>query len=202
MVTQRKRSRDEQRAETRQRIVDAMIEIARRDGFREATTVDVAKHAGVSHGLVFAHFATRDELLVETVTCLGIRLTDELHRLVRAHGGVREVLRAHLRCVQDHEELYARLVAELPFLPARARSAWLGVQSAVSEHLSEAYAAGVARGELADIAPHLVFNTWIGLVHHYVLQRDVFAPGGSVVRKHGATLVDHFLRLHGKTSPS
>jgi AcrR family transcriptional regulator len=196
VVTQRKRSRDEQRAETRQRIVDAMMTVARRDGFREASTADVAKRAGVSHGLVFAHFATRDALLVEAVSDLGIRMTDAIHALVHAGAGLRDVLKAHLRCVEDHEELYARLVAELPFMPARARSAWLGVQSAVSQHISEAYAAGVAAGELEQIAPHLVFNTWIGLVHHYVLQREAFAPGGSVVRKHGPTLVDHFLRLH------
>ena len=202
MVTQRKRSRDEQRAETRQRIVDAMIFVARRDGFREASTLDVAKRASVSHGLVFAHFATRDALLVEAVTAVGGRITHAIHALVHAKASLRDVLRAHLRCVQDEEELYARLVAELPFLPARARSAWVGVQSAVSQHISEAYAAGVESGALEHIPPHLVFNTWIGLVHHYVLQRELFAPGGSVVRKHGPTLVDHFLRLHEKARPS
>jgi AcrR family transcriptional regulator len=199
--TQRKRSRDEKRAETRLRIVDAMVHVARRDGFREASTIDVAKRAGVSHGLVFAHFATRDALLVEAVSDLGLRLTNAIHAFVHAGANLGDVLRAHLRCVQEHEELYARLVAELPFMPARARSAWLGVQSAVSHHISIAYAAGVADGELERIPPHLVFNTWIGLVHHYVLQRDVFAPGGSVARKHGPMLVDHFLRLHEKTRP-
>ena len=180
-----------------------MVHVARRDGFREASTLDVAKRAGVSHGLVFAHFATRDALLVEAVGDLGLQVTNAIHALVSKGGDMRDVLRAHLRCIQDVEELYARLISELPFLPARARTAWLGVQSAISHHLTGAYATAVANGELKAVPAHLVFNTWIGLVHHYVLQRELFAPGGSVVRKHGATLVDHFMRLHEKaTRPS
>src|SRR5262245_42587272 len=166
-----------------------MVEVARRDGFRDASTANVAKRAGVSHGLVFAHFETRDALLVEAVADLGLRMTNAIHALVRQGTAMRDVLRAHLKCIHDDELLYARLVSELPFMPARARSAWLGVQSAVSHHINDAYAAGVARGELKALPAHLVFNTWTGLVHHYVLQRDVFAPGGSVVRKHGPTLV-------------
>ncbi len=174
------------------------MQVARRDGFREASTLDVARRARVSHGLVFAHFSTRDALLVEAVSDLGLRMTNAMHALVHDGAHLREVLRAHLRCIQEHEDLYARLIAELPFLPARARTAWVGVQSAVSHHLADAYAAGVRAGELESLPPHLVFNTWVGLVHHYVLSRELFAPGGSVVRKHGPMLVDHFLRLHEK----
>jgi AcrR family transcriptional regulator len=202
VVTQRKRSREEQRAETRQRIVAAMLHVARRDGFREASTTDVAKHARVSHGLVFAHFPTRDALLVDTITELGIEITNAIHALVRKGAKLRDVLRAHLECIEDDEEIYARLISELPFLPARARSAWVGVQSAISEHLSHAYEAGVAAGELERMPVHLVFNTWIGLVHHYVVHRELFAPSGSVVRKHGTTLVDHYLRLLRKSGTS
>jgi len=176
-----------------------MTHVARSHGFREASTTDVAKRAGVSHGLVFAHFATRDALLVEAITALGIEVTNAMHALVREGASLRDVLRAHLRCIQDDEEIYARLVSELPFLPARARSAWVGVQSAISQHMSHAYAAGVDAGELERMPVHLMFNTWIGLVHHYVIHRELFAPGSSVVRKHGPTLVDHFLRLLRKT---
>ncbi|HEU4665255.1 MAG TPA: helix-turn-helix domain-containing protein, partial [Dokdonella sp.] len=108
MNTQRKRTRDEQRAESRQRIVEAMMQVARRDGFREASTLDVARRARVSHGLVFAHFSTRDALLVEAVSDLGLRMTNAMHALVHDGAHLREVLRAHLRCIQEHEELYAR----------------------------------------------------------------------------------------------
>jgi len=42
---------------------------------------------------------------------------------------------------------------------------------------------------------HLLFNTWIGLVHHYVCNRDLFAPGESVIARRGSVLLDHYMGL-------
>src|ERR1700748_1743537 len=63
-TTPRMRSRERQREDTRQRIYDAAMEIFRRDGFEVARVDDVAKAAGVSHGTVYFHFATKDEVLM------------------------------------------------------------------------------------------------------------------------------------------
>ena len=41
----------------------------------------------------------------------------------------------------------------------------------------------------------LLFNTWIGLVHHYLVNRDVFATGDSVIAEQGENLVNHFMTL-------
>jgi hypothetical protein len=41
----------------------------------------------------------------------------------------------------------------------------------------------------------LLFNTWIGLVHHYLVNRDVFAHGDSVIGEMRETLIDHFLSM-------
>jgi hypothetical protein len=45
---------------------------------------------------------------------------------------------------------------------------------------------------------HLLFNTWIGLIHHYLMNRELFAPGASVVERHGRELLDHFMYLISK----
>jgi hypothetical protein len=42
---------------------------------------------------------------------------------------------------------------------------------------------------------HLLFNTWIGLVHHYMVNRDLFAPEGSVIARRGKELLDHYMGL-------
>jgi hypothetical protein len=45
---------------------------------------------------------------------------------------------------------------------------------------------------------HLLFNTWIGLVNHYLVNRELFAPGASVIERRGAELLDHFMNLIGR----
>ena len=44
----------------------------------------------------------------------------------------------------------------------------------------------------------LLFNTWLGLVNHYLVNRDLFAdPGESVIARRGESLLDHFMALIG-----
>jgi hypothetical protein len=50
-------------------------------------------------------------------------------------------------------------------------------------------------GRARKIDRPLLFNTWIGLVHHYLVNRDVFATGASVIAEQRETLVDHFMTL-------
>jgi AcrR family transcriptional regulator len=184
-----------QKEETRRKILRAAARVAARRGFAQVRTIDVAKAARVSHGLVFVHFPTRDDLLVEAITDFGREVTTSLHALVRAGAGVRDVLAAHLRCIEEHEERYARLVAEAPILPERARVAWIGIQSAISHHLAGAAEREMEDGAIRECPLHLLFNTWIGLIHHYLAHRDLFAPGASVIHKHGRALLDHFMGL-------
>jgi AcrR family transcriptional regulator len=187
--------REAQRVETRARILRAAARVTARRGFAAVRTADVAKAARVSHGLVFAHFPSRDALLIESIAAFGREVTDAMHARVRQGAGVRDVLRAHLQCIEAHEDRYARLVAEAPVLPARARTVWIGVQSAISHHLAEAATRQFDAGQLRRVPLHLLFNTWIGLVHHYLAHRALFAPRGSVVARHGRTLVDHLMSL-------
>jgi AcrR family transcriptional regulator len=178
-----------QKQETRLQLLQSASRLMAQNGFLGTRTADVAADLGLSHGAVFVHFPRRDDLWLEVVNDLGRRLTDRLHAM--AGRGLREALQVHLRCLSEEELLYARLLDERHQLPEACSLAWIGIQSAVSHHLMRA-----AEGErLVKTPPHLLFNTWTGLVHHYLLNRDLFAPRGGVLRKHGRDLVDHFLKL-------
>jgi AcrR family transcriptional regulator len=158
-------------------------------------TLDVARAAGVSHGALFKHFPSREALIEATIQLVGRRLTDRLHELARARAGLRPALTAYLECVGEFESLYARLVTEVPHLPKRARRTWVGIQSAVSIHVSQALAEDERKGTIRSMPLHLLFNTWTGLVHHYLSQRDLFAPRGSVIARCGKELLEFFLDL-------
>jgi AcrR family transcriptional regulator len=52
----------EQGALTRERILDAAVDVLRRFGVQKANVVDVARALGVSHGSVYRHFASKAAL--------------------------------------------------------------------------------------------------------------------------------------------
>lgn len=90
----RRRTRAEQRAETRIAILAATTESLVEDGYAGLTTRRVAERAGVAQSTLMHHFETREALLVEAVTQLALRLAEE---------GLREIDLAAMRSAQQRE---------------------------------------------------------------------------------------------------
>ncbi len=187
--------RKEQKQLTRARILDAAYRLFSRQGLGATTTLEVARRAKVSHGLIFAHFATREALVTAVVAEFSERVVIRIHDLTEAKASLREVLAAHLAGLSQHEAFYARLVTEGPSLPPAARATLIGIQSATALHIAEAAEREMAHSRIRRMPVHLLFNTWIGLVHHYLVNRDLFAPGESVLNRRGPELLEHYLGL-------
>ncbi|MEU6083465.1 TetR/AcrR family transcriptional regulator [Streptomyces sp. NPDC047108] len=185
----------EQKEATRRRLITQAVRLVGEQGFAQTRTVDVARAAEVSHGTVFAHFPSREDLVLAVAGHIGREITDRLHELAGSGSGLRRVLEAHLRCLEEYEGAYRQLVVETPSMPKDFRATWVGLQSAVASYLCAAAEAEASQGRIRTLPAHLVFNTWIGLVHHYMINKDLFAPEGSVIAVHGPTLIEHFMTL-------
>lgn len=190
-------TRVERKRQTRVHLIETALDLMAERGIAATRTIDVAERAGVAHGTVFVHFPTRDDLVAAVVGEHAIRIGRRLHELAGEGVSVRDVLGAHLEGIAEHEAFHARLVTEGPLLPSYARATLLGIHSAISAHLSEAAEWGMDAGEIRRMAVPLLFNTWLGLVHHYIGNRELFAPGESVVARWGPILLDHYLGLIG-----
>lgn len=191
-----KRNRTEQKERTRGLILETAAKVLAKQGLFSARTQDIAEAAGVAHGTVFVHFPTREALVSAVVEEFGSRVALRMHELAESGGGVGQVLRAHLAGLEEFEALYARLVSEGGSLPETVRTSLLMIQSAVSLHLGEAAKRETAAGKIKRMPLHLLFNTWLGLVHHYVTNKDLFAPEDpSVLGRYDEELVKHFMDL-------
>ena len=188
-------TRQFQKQATRERIIAAASRLFAEKGILGTATEEVARTAGVAHGTVFAHFRTQEALLTAVIEEFGAAVAGRLHELASRSRGVGAVLRAHLRGLSESEGLYRRLVIEGVRLPPRARTSLVMVQSAISSHVSEAAEQAMEAGEISRMPVALLFNTWIGLLHHYLANRDLFAPEGGVLERRGPELYRHFLML-------
>jgi len=185
--------RERQKARTRDSLVSAAADLFARSGLRDARTEDIARAARVSHGTVFVHFPTKADLIEETIGRFAHALTGRLDTLLRQSAGMSEILSAHLAAIGEVEALYRRILIDLPGQPAAVRAHWVTIQSAISKYFAIGLAAHPDPASRLD--PALTFNTWLALVHHYLSNRDLFAPEGSVIERHGPALAGHFLNL-------
>ncbi|NLI91482.1 MAG: TetR/AcrR family transcriptional regulator [Peptococcaceae bacterium] len=191
MKTQRQTQKDQ----TRKLLLDTAIVQLAKDGLITTKTSDIAKAAGVSHGTVFVHFPTREILLSEVIEEVGMRIASRLNELAGNGGSVRDILTAHLKGLSEYEAFYTRLVVENNLIPEKSRHTLIMIQSAISIHLNHAVEREVSLGSIRPFPTHLLFNTWVGLIHYYLSNADLFSPNHSVLHRHGQTLIDHFLTM-------
>lgn len=187
--------RAQQRDATRRQLVEAGLRIVAERGFAATTTAAVAQASGKAHGTVFVHFPTREALVAELVAEVGRVLSQRLAATATGTPGVAEVLDAHLAALAEHEVLYTRLLREATALPMAARARVFALQSGVAWRLRNALALDVERGVARGIDPVALANIWIALTNHYLMNRDLFAPHGSVIVARGPELKAQLLAL-------
>jgi AcrR family transcriptional regulator len=132
-------TRAEQRDRTRSRIVDAAARCFAERGFHAASTREIAARARTNQGLITYHFRSKLELWKAAMNRIFERLRAPLATLGQARGTddgrarARAAIRAYVRFVAAHPELFRLMVEEGKHADARMR--WL-----VDTHLRSLYA--------------------------------------------------------------
>ena len=188
-------SRSLQRETTRRQLVEAGLRVVAAHGFGGATTAAIAKATGKAHGTVFVHFKSREALVGELVEEIGRAMSRRLADISSEVIGVGDVVDAHLTALAEQEVLFARLLAEASTLPLGSRARIFALQSGIAWRLRAAYARAVANGTARAMDPVVLANTWIALTNHYLMNRDLFAPGASVIAVRGAELKNQLLEI-------
>lgn len=187
--------REEQKLRTRQIILEEAMTLFAKQGILATKTIEVAKAAHISHGAIFVHFPTKNDLLIAVIDEFGRRLSQEFDAIEIQHLTMKKILQAHLKVIAQDEALYARLITEAPLLPSEVRSVLFMLQSGISYSIHRIAKKEMRTGKIRSLAPHLLFNSWISLIYYYLANRDIFAPGDSVIKVKGTELIHHFLKL-------
>ncbi|MDF1494867.1 TetR/AcrR family transcriptional regulator [Caproiciproducens sp. CPB-2] len=191
----KKTARQLQKEQTRELLIKTAFEMFSERGFLSTRISDIAGAAGVSHGTVFVHFPSLDALMAEVIEVYVGKTAQRTHELADSGQTLREVLRAHLDGIREYEPFYTALVTENRQLPTQARDAWISLQSVISLHFSRAAEREMEAGKILRMPVSLLFNLWLGLIHHYLANADLFAPGGKVIDRYGETLIDSYLKM-------
>lgn len=95
----RSNTRSQAKEASHERIVKAAARAIRRSGYDGASVADIMKEAGLTHGAFYAHFASREALLVEAADCAGaesVAATAKLITTTPAEQSLQSMLRAYL----------------------------------------------------------------------------------------------------------
>ncbi|TAL40948.1 MAG: TetR/AcrR family transcriptional regulator [Salinibacterium sp.] len=82
-----KRTRDQSKEATHERIVDVAARAIRSSGYHGTGVADIMKAAGLTHGGFYAHFPSRDAMLAEAADRAGFESVQLLQRLATGASG-------------------------------------------------------------------------------------------------------------------
>jgi AcrR family transcriptional regulator len=191
----RKTVRELQKEQTKELLQQTAYEVFSKKGIMNTRVSDIARAAGVSHGTIFVHFRSLEAMIEEVVALYGQKIAMRTHALAQSSGSLSDLLRAHLCGIMEFEPFYTHLVIENRLLPPGARDSWISIQSAVSFHFSLVYEREFGHNDRPGIPLHMLFNMWMGLVHYYLQNGDLFAPEGNVIGRYQDILIDSYLKL-------
>jgi AcrR family transcriptional regulator len=177
--------RFEQRRLTRQKLIDAALELFSTSGYEHATIDDVSAAAGYSKGAYYFHFSTKEDILLELLRIW----TEERASVLAAHtgeagdaGALREMLAAFFS--YDAAPRWPAVLLEFWAQAGRSQ----GTQE-VHKRLSQAYAgwrtqlasafavSGAVGAAGSDDAAALALAAHDGLA----VQTAIGAPGGKAM---------------------
>lgn len=187
--------RNVQKELTRKKLIEVAIKLFGDNGILNTKTIDISKEAGVSHGTVFSHFKTQEELLDTVIEEVGDRIVSKLQELIDVKGSLEEILKAHINGLIEFEKFYTRLIIERRLLPESASNIYVIIQSSISFHIGEVLKEEIAKGKIIDTPIHLLFNSWVGLIHYYLTNGDLFINDGSILNNYSQDLINHYIKL-------
>ena len=182
-----------QKVQTREKIITTAMKVYSEQGFSAPTNV-IAHEAGLSHGSIFVHFPSVENLLVCLLEVFANEIKAELNFLSESDD-ITKLLNMHINILIRYENFYKRLTTEAVYLPEEAKNTFIAIQSTVSIHFMQILEQDKNAGRIKNVPFHMLFNTWLGLVHYYLLNGDLFAPKESVLKRHKNTMIKCFTAL-------
>jgi TetR/AcrR family fatty acid metabolism transcriptional regulator len=194
-LTDRSIAQGARQEERRRLILGAAVRVFARKGFHASRVGDIAEEAGVSHGLLYHYFSSKDELLETVFRETWGDLLDAIHAVERSAEPAREQLRQVaailLRSWRRDPDLVRVLVREIARSPElnrrvdEVRSAFDAIERIVRN--------GQSAGELRrDLDSRLASTVFYGgleeILTGWVL--GVLPDGDEAVERAERTVVD------------
>jgi AcrR family transcriptional regulator len=188
--------REIQKQQTKDRILQSALTVYSKQGFVNTTMAQIAQEANVAKGSLFLHFSSQDQLIQAVIQRMCADFSNRLYaQKQNCSADVHAILQLHLSLLQDYEDLYRHIIIERTMLSTEAQHIFLTLQSTLSNTICQIAERDIKANKIKAVAPHLFFNTWIGLLHYYLTHRDLFSPNSSVIADHQQTLLMHYLHL-------
>lgn len=135
----------------KEEVLAAAIDLFSRKGYHATTVREIADAVGILSGSLYAHVASKEELLYEAVVEASARFHDAIAPIARRQGPagerLREAMAAHIRVVAESPAAATVFLHEWRALSPQRKAAAVAHRRAYEELLAHIIQQGVDAGE-------------------------------------------------------
>ncbi|MBI2217921.1 MAG: TetR/AcrR family transcriptional regulator [Candidatus Rokubacteria bacterium] len=161
-------------ATTRERILDAALEVFAGRGYHRASVDDIVRASGTSKGAVYHHFATKQAVFLALVDDFSARLATAVASTIASRQGalakVQGALEAALTTFADNQALARLILLEAvslgPLYEAKRAEVHDRFAALIRAYLDEA----AAERSIPPLDTHVATLVWLGAVNEVVVQ--------------------------------
>jgi AcrR family transcriptional regulator len=172
-------------ADRRQQILQVALEIFAHQGYKGATTREIAQRARVNEAIIFRHFPSKEELywgVIEETCRHGGRSHRELQGRLQEQGDLRRMLSTLAKEILQRDTKLTRLLLysalENHKLSQRFFRTYVAkYYEVLAEHLHKR----MEKGELRKMDPLLASRGFLGMIGNHFLIQEIF--GGKRYQK-------------------
>lgn len=188
-----KMTRQEQKEMTRKIILDSAVQVFSDKGFENATTFEIAKMAGISHGSIFSHFESKDVLIQNVIEKFGHEFKMTLHNELEDYISVEKFLIKYIGCIEKYEKIYKNIMLE------KCRNDILNIEFSELQYTISIHFFQKMKSDFSIVEEQqysFYFNLWMGIITQYLINSECFVSSTeSVLAEHGEYIVKEFINV-------
>lgn len=187
--------REQNKAETRIKILREAKQLFIDNGFLGTTTLQIAKACEIAHGTLFVHFRNKEELIIAILEEKLLEMAKKIHRLAMESDQIEILVDKYLDYVEEDEDFLAVIAREMPFYPELMRNRIIANEIIIRHFFYSSIENGIRIGRFNTDSITDVINFIFGTVNYYLSMKKVFAPGESIIALKRRGIIENFYKL-------
>lgn len=154
--------------DTRQKIINATMFVAVKHGFERATTGEISRTAGVSEGIIYHYFKSKEQLYESMVSEKSANfraaLTEKIGKIRGSRKKLERLIEFHFSSFTGKESIFRSLLGKGGDAPIVKDHLINLVIMPYARIISRIIKEGIEAGEFKDIAPSVAALNLIGMM--------------------------------------
>src|SRR5208337_2117289 len=172
---------------TKQRLLEAMLQLVSEKGYLGATTREISQQAGVTELTLFRHFGTKEKLFEELLSSYAF--LPRLKELMPELGslGYEEALSLiavrFLLTLKERKSMMKILLSEIHIYPERVKKMYRSYVKEVRTTLAHYFVSIQEKGALRNISPEFAARTFLGMLFNYFRTEEIMKENGMTKKR-------------------